>query len=226
MSIEPVYQELDWPPAPEGRPWVFVNMVSTIDGKIITGEPDEPVQDLGSARDHATMHWLEAQAGGILIGAATVRATPRMNLPAGLHRFCASLGGVVSPDCDFFARGEQGRTWLVTSQQGAQAADPRHTVKAFGEQSVDWPEFLAWCRTELGIERLLVEGGGELNAALMAEDLVDELFLTLAPKIKGGRQTPTLAGGDPLPRQSLLAWQLTSCLAVDSEVFLRYRRHR
>lgn len=69
---------------------------------------------------------------------------------------------------------------------------------------------------------IVVEGGSELNAALLHENLVDELFLTLAPKIKLGRSTPTYAGGDPLSREQVQRYRLVSCLPVQDEVFLRY----
>ena len=49
------YQDLKYPEPPNDRPYVVINMVTTIDGKIITGERGEPVHDLGSATDHAMM---------------------------------------------------------------------------------------------------------------------------------------------------------------------------
>jgi riboflavin biosynthesis pyrimidine reductase len=223
---EPVYSSLDWPEPPPDRPLVFINMISTLDGKIVSGERNQPVSDLGSAMDHATMHWLESQADAVLVGAATVRATPAFNYPANLHRFCATAAGRLDAGLDFFRRAPEGRAWAATSRQGAACLPPGIAAAAFGDSEMDWPGFFAWCRNGLGIGRMVCEGGGELNAALLAEDLVDELFLTLAPKIKGGRDMPTLAEGEPFPREELPEWRLSSCVAVGSEVFLRYRRHR
>ncbi|MFN3962547.1 MAG: dihydrofolate reductase family protein, partial [Fimbriimonadaceae bacterium] len=70
----------------------------------------------------------------------------------------------------------------------------------------------------------LVEGGSEINAEFLRRDLVDELFLTLAPKIRLGRDLPTYAGGDPLPPGHLMNFDLLSCQPIENEVFLRYRR--
>ena len=95
-----------------------------------------------------------------------------------------------------------------------------------GSGDVDWPAVFRTFRQDMGIERLLVEGGSELNAALMKLDLVDELFLTLAPKIKLGRDVPTYADGEPLDRTEIQKYDLVSCLPVEGEVFLRYRRRR
>lgn len=77
---------------------------------------------------------------------------------------------------------------------------------------------------EDGVQRLLIEGGSEINAVFLAADLVDELFLTVAPKVKLGREVPTIADGEPLTRAQVKSWELVSCLTQGSEVFLRYRR--
>ena len=76
------------------------------------------------------------------------------------------------------------------------------------------------------VERLLIEGGSELNAALLALDLVDELFWTVAPNVKLGRGVPTYADGEPLPRGSLLSFEIVSVHQVVDELYLRYRRVR
>ena len=85
---------------------------------------------------------------------------------------------------------------------------------------------LADLRLNFGIERLLVEGGSEVNASFLSKDLVEELFLTIAPKIRLGRDLPTYAGGDPFPRGHMPAFELLSCQTIEDEVFLRYRRKR
>jgi riboflavin biosynthesis pyrimidine reductase len=56
--------------------------------------------------------------------------------------------------------------------------------------------------------------------------MVDELFLTLAPKVKLGANLPTYAGGDPLDKEDVLRWRLVGCHPIEDEVFLRYRRDR
>lgn len=193
-------------------------MVSTVDGKIITGDREDDVHDLGSATDHATMHAIEREADGIINGATTIRATPVINLPAGIKRYCVTASGRVDLGHSFF----QGSSWLVMPG-GAPVID--HPSIRTGDGRIDWPETLRIIRQEHGVERLLCEGGSELNASLLSHDLVDELFLTLAPKIKLGRGVPTYAGGDPLPRAGVLAFELVGCRQAGSELFLRYRRH-
>jgi 2,5-diamino-6-(ribosylamino)-4(3H)-pyrimidinone 5'-phosphate reductase len=96
----------------------------------------------------------------------------------------------------------------------------------FGPGEVDIEMLLKRIRKELGVTRLLIEGGSELNAQILKQDLADELFLTVAPKIRLGRELPTYAGGEPLPKGQLLGFSLVSESRAADEVFLRYRRDR
>lgn len=211
---------LEFEPAPLDRPTVFANMVSTVDGKTVTGSRDEPVQDLGSKFDQRTMRQIGAHADAVLIGAGTLRATPGLWYPSRLWRFVASRSGKVDRSIRFFADAPD-KAFVLTHKP---AKGPG--VRAFGEEELDWVQALKWMRQSLGIERLLVEGGSELNASLMKLDLVDELFLTLAPKVKLGRDVPTYAGGDPLPRDQVQKYYLLDLRRFGDEVFLRYRRDR
>lgn len=208
-QIGDLYADLSLGPAPEDRPYVAINMAATIDGKIITGERDEAVMDLGSDADHEVMRRIEAVADGVMIGAGTLRATKGLWYPARLRRFVVTASGDLPRQGRFFT----------------DAPDRAHVVSPVAGR-VDWPAVLAAMRTEHGVERLLVEGGSELNAALLAADLVDELFLTVAPKVKLGRDVPTYAGGVPLPREAVMRFQLVSERRIGDEVFLRYRRAR
>jgi riboflavin biosynthesis pyrimidine reductase len=85
-------------------------------------------------------------------------------------------------------------------------------------------ELLRTLRQVHGVSNLVIEGGSEINAIFLMADLVDELFLTLAPKIKLGSDVPTYAGGNPLPRTKLMDFRMESCVPIGDEVFLRYRR--
>lgn len=73
------------------------------------------------------------------------------------------------------------------------------------------------------IERLLVMGGGELVASLLAEDYVDELYLTLCPLIIGGKTAPTPVGGLGFRLPHAPQLKLLSSEAVGDEIFLHYK---
>jgi riboflavin biosynthesis pyrimidine reductase len=76
---------------------------------------------------------------------------------------------------------------------------------------------------EMGIKHLLCEGGSNLNGDMIRNGFIDELFLTLAPKIKLGTSLPTYAGGDPLPENEILNFDLVESHVIENEIFVRYR---
>ena len=68
-------------------------------------------------------------------------------------------------------------------------------MKICGRKEINFSAALRWLRKKWRVKRLLCEGGGELNDALFRAGLVDELHLTICPKIFGGRHAPTIADG-------------------------------
>lgn len=222
MALEGAYPDLELGQASIRKPYLVINMVATIDGKTISGGRDEAVMDLGSELDHATMRQIQAVCDGVLIGAGSLRATKRIWYPKHLARYVATRSGELPWDSRFFTDAPD-RAFLV-HPVGTPLPSNFGDVQA-GHGDVDWRIALALIRMA-PVERLLCEGGSELNASLLREDLVDEIFLTVSPKVKLGRETPTLAGGEPLAREDLVNFELISCRPFDNEVFLRYRRTR
>ncbi len=217
-----IYSVLDFPPAPNDRPYVYINMVASIDGKTATGSRDEDVSGLGTRVDHVLMTRIEASADAVIVGGRTLRATSRNWNPRARKRIAVSHSGNLPHDACFFTGGD---SFIATDNPGVQ---PFGTTKVigFGSGGADLPTLLRLLRTEQAIERLVVMGGSELNAQFLQKDLVDELFLTIAPRIKLGRDIPTYAGGEPLPRDQMTQFGLFEHHVVGDEVFLRYRRKK
>lgn len=92
-------------------------------------------------------------------------------------------------------------------------------VESGPDGPVDLPALLRGLHEE-GIRALLCEGGPTLHGALQAAGLVDELFLTIAPKLSGGGAPRILEGPLPEVAELELAWLLED----DGELFARYRR--
>jgi riboflavin biosynthesis pyrimidine reductase len=220
--MEPVfYQDLQFPAAGSLRPYVFINMVATIDGKIVTGKRGEPVQDLGSETDHLMMRRIENAADGVLIGAGALRSAPNMWYPNRLYRFVATRSGKVPYDSRFFS--DSPEKAYVVCPSAAEVPETTRTLRA-GTDDVDWEDALQAMRETHGIERLLVEGGSDVNAQLFERNLIDEIFLTIAPKIKLGEDVPTIADGTALNREDVQDYGLIECNRWKDELFLRYRR--
>lgn len=217
-----VYEELarlgSWPE----RPWISVNMVTTIDGKILSGGRDENVMDLGSSTDHATMRAIESAHDAVMIGAGSLRATVGLWYPKSLMRFVVSGSAELDYSSRFFTDAPD-QAWVVTSH----ASHVPEGVQAIRNgPPIEWSDVLRTLKLQHHIDRLLVEGGSELNASLFQSDVIDEVFWTIAPKIKLGRDVPTFADGEPLARENLLQFELVSHIPVGDELFLRYLRRR
>ncbi len=207
------YTHIQFEPAPPDRPTVYINMVATIDGKTVSGTRDEGVMDLGSDVDHAAMRLLDVAADAVLVGARTLRASPRTWRPKARFSLVATQSGDLPKDARYF----EGESYVIAPENG--------DYPATWLPLDDWASVLKTLR-EKGVEKLYVLGGSELNAQLLERDLVDELFLTVAPKIRLGRDLPTYAGGEPLPREGLMEFDLIESHVVGDEVFLRYRRRK
>ena len=96
-------------------------------------------------------------------------------------------------------------------------------VKICGKSKINFQAALRWLRAKWGVTRLLCEGGGELNDALFRAGLVDELHLTICPKIFGGRNAPTIAEGTGFVKLAAAArMKLKSARRVGEELFLVY----
>ncbi len=215
-------------------PVLRLNMVTTVDG----AARDERGRSGGLAGegDREVFRTLRALADGILVGAGTVRVEGY-----GPHRLRADLArrreadGQPNPapivvvsrslaldlDTPMFTEAVT-PTVIVTCEHAPadlrKAAERVARVLVAGERDVDLPRAIAALRGELGLLHLLCEGGPTLNAGLMAAGLVDELCLTLAPKLAGPGQLGIVAGSVPSRRL-----ELASLCEQDGELYARYR---
>jgi riboflavin-specific deaminase-like protein len=223
-------------------PFVFVNMAMTADGKIATA--NRAVSSFGSKRDHDHLLELRATADAVLAGARTVDSANvnmgpgpakyrRSRLKYGLAeynlRVIVSRSGSINPNAAIFKHRFSPIIILTT----AAASESRlkklravaDEVKICGEKEINFRQALRWLRQKWNVKRLLCEGGGELNDALFRAGLVDELNLTICPKIFGGRDAPTIADGlGNLKLSNATPLKLKSLKRVGDEVFLVFSR--
>jgi riboflavin biosynthesis pyrimidine reductase len=213
------------------RPFVIANMVSSIDGRATI---DGRSKWLGSDADTEMLVELRTIADAVLIGPATVRAESYGDLAspperrarrraAGLaerpQAVLITRSGSVPWDAGLFAAAEQ--PVVIYSRVDLQVPDVPAPVTVHRIEGVIPATALAHLRAEHGVRVLLCEGGPSLLHSLLAEDVVDELFMTLTPVVVGDDSQPRIVSGDPLPggpRNFELRWVLRS----GGELFLRY----
>ncbi|MDE2744780.1 MAG: dihydrofolate reductase family protein [Chloroflexota bacterium] len=237
------YTALSFPDPPPDRPFVAINMVMSADGRTVI---DGTERGLGSKLDQRLMRELRVHFDVVMNGGATFRASgtsARLNDP-GLEQWRLDRGMTPSPIAAVLTRsGDLPPERRFFTDDGFEAviylssAAPdavRRELETRGRPVVSVQEgseavaALAHTKGELGASRVLVEGGATLNGDLMRHGLVDEYFLTLAPRIAGGESAhPAVQWpGEPTAegiRQLSLVHAIT---AGNGEAFLRYRLQR
>jgi riboflavin-specific deaminase-like protein len=225
-------------------PFVFVNMAMTADGKIATA--NRAIHSFGSPRDLEHLYALRATADAIICGARTVEISQatlgnggdkfrRRRRQNGLAeyplRVIVSGSGSISPTAKIFQKRFSPIIILTSERAPAKRLSQLRTladeVKVFGKSEVNLRAALRWLKKSRNANRLLCEGGGELNDALFRADLVDELHLTICPQIFGGRLAPTIAEGLGFPKLAVARkFALTSLKLKNNELFTSYFRAR
>ncbi|MEN3001023.1 MAG: dihydrofolate reductase family protein [Armatimonadota bacterium] len=223
---EQLYEEVQFPEPPPDRPYIYTNTVTTLDGKLILGELGSSAKGLGSPVDQRLMHRLEQHADAVMIGGGTLRADPHLNYPPHLYRVVVTTSGDLPLEHSFFADPRRALVFAPTHLPPDRqlALERVATLHLVGETLVDIREVVRILHTAYEVRYLLVEGGGNLNFYFFDAGMVDELFLTLAPKVKGGAHLPTMVDGAGLPRERIAEFELLSAYLEGSELFLRYRR--
>jgi len=218
--------------APEGRPYVVANMVASADGKAAFGGRSGP---LGSDADREVFHRLRTQADAVLVGSGTVRAERygRLVREPALHAAREREGLRPDPiacivtrsldlpaDIGLLRDPEQATVILTSSDRALDGAGPGVEIERVAPDELTFATALRRLREGHGVRSVLCEGGPTVLGALLAEGVLDELFLTVAPRLAGGGEPTTVEG---VPQSELVELELLSALEGSGELFLRYR---
>lgn len=224
------------------RPRVLVNFASSIDGKI-TLAPGLRKGSFMMSRHHEDprrMRQIRAMADAILIGAGNLRADdPDLAIDAKermrrreagerepMRMVVTGTGEGIRPTQKMFDPALGGPSLVLHSErlsrEARESLTPVATLVTLGQRAVDIPRMLEWTARERGVRTLLCEGGGVLCAQLFAARAVDELFITIVPRILGGALAPTLAEGPGFSADEIPDATLGAIDRVGDELFLRY----
>lgn len=219
------------------RPYTLLNMVSTADGRVTIKGRSGPI---GNRADYELFHALRTVADGVMIGAGTLR-TERYNrivddpderalrLARGLQEEpCACLLSRhldLSPEIPLLAD-PAARVVIITPSDARllDCAARVDYIRSAPGQPLDLRAAMSELHERFAIGVLLCEGGPHLNAELFAQGLIDELLLTLSPKLAGtppGEQLLLMIAGASFDPP--LELELISLLESESHLFLRYR---
>lgn len=204
-----IYQNIQFPKK-EGRPFFYTNFVVTVDGKAQVLKNTAGYWPLGSEIDRQLLHLLRAYADVLVhgknlaleFGQITERSLAK-------EEFKLQRRNLGKPDS---------LPYYIVSDHPQDLPDLEATVVGSDLSKLAQDLFTQ------GYRNILVEGGPTLLGSLLKENLMDELFLTIAPKIVGSESgaTLTLVEGYLSPPQEIKRLKLISVEQIEDEVFLRY----
>lgn len=219
----------------EDRPYLAVNMVVTADGNITVAGRSGPI---GNEADRELFHELRAQVDAVMVGAGTLRTERYGRIirddgrrarreQAGLApdplAIVVSAALALDPAIPLLADPESEVVVITAADHEIEGAKARieyiRTPRDERTGAVPLAPALRELR-ERGLGTVLCEGGSVLNACLLAEGLVDELFLVVASKLSAGIGPTILSGPELDPPVEM---RLISALEAGGDLFLRYR---
>ena len=193
------------------RPYVVVSCAMSIDGYLDDASDDRLL--LSSAEDFAQVDVERSAADAVLVGANTVRRdNPRLlvrdpgliadrlrrGLPPSPVKVALSTSGDLDPAAPFFTAGDVEKIVYVAADHVTAARARLGDVATIVDSGSGLPVVLADLKAR-GVRRLLVEGGSSVLTQLFAQDLVDELHISIAPIFVGDSAAPRFVGDGRFP---------------------------
>jgi 2,5-diamino-6-(ribosylamino)-4(3H)-pyrimidinone 5'-phosphate reductase len=199
------------------RPYVVVNVAMSADGKLSSRERRQV--KISGTQDFTRVDRLKAGSDAVMVGIGTVLADDpsltvkaeecrqhRISRGADEHpvRIVVDSKARTPADASILHKGT-GKRIIAVSQladkQRVAALQKIATVIIAGENDVDLTRMMEELGA-MGIQRIMVEGGGTLIAGLLAAGLVDEIYTFIGNLIIGGKDAPTLADGAGFIKES------------------------
>lgn len=220
------------------KPFIFINSAMSLDGKLSTIERKQV--KISNKEDFERVDRLRAESDAVMVGSNTaVGDDPKLvvkseilrkeRLAKGLSENPVKImvGSIknLKTESDFLDYGKAEKIIFTTEKDNIEKiAALKKKAKVFVvPKTKDNIYQMAEILYDLGIKRLMVEGGGTLNYEMLEAGLVDEIYVAVGPKIFGGENAPTLADGEGLPYEKSLNLQLIDMQKLGDVVVLRYK---
>jgi len=214
------------------RPWVCVNFAMSADGKLAL--PDGTPMDISSEEDMFRVHQMRASSDAILVGVSTIVADdPKLYVspkrvpdPPALLKVILDASGRMPTDACLFD--SPGKTLIATVDGTAKDLNERlgdcADVVPFGSGPLVHLPDLIQHLANMGVRKLMVEGGGETIWSFVSSGLVDEVTCYVGPMVIGGGGSPTPADGPGAEDLSgVIGLELLSVERLGEGMWMRYR---
>jgi len=203
------------------RPFVHVNCAMSADGKIAGA--DRKQVTISSDEDKERVKALRRTYDAILVGVGTVVADDPHLTVKGLGYDDNPVRIVIDPDGrtpdDALVTDGRARTVIVTSETCTKQWKNAICVRSVGR--MDLPAVLDVI-ARMGVESILVEGGGETIAPFFRDDLVDRYTVFVGGLVIGGRYAPTPADGEGWVKENGMKMRLISSDVLGNGALLTF----
>jgi len=215
------------------RPYIILSAAMTIDGKIAskTGDPD-----LSDEQDWKEVHKLRSEVDGIIVGKNTIlKDNPKLHIKfyenKGYYRIIVDSNLSIPIDSNVIIFQPNRYPTILCTTENA----PLEKIKEFESKNVivlkigkgtkvNIMELMSNLHN-LGIHRLLLEGGGTLNWSFIKNNLIDEIRLSIAPWMIGGKDAISLVEGKGFKTMAQAPrFKLLETLNRNNYVVLKYKK--
>ena len=215
------------------RPYVILSAAMTIDGKIATRSGDPELSDENDWRE---VHKLRTQVDAIMVGKGTIlKDNPKLHIKffkhKGYYRIIVDSNLSVPLESNVVNYQPEIYPTIICVTENASTEKIKEfelknvkIIKSGNGMQVDLTNLLS-ILSNMGISSILLEGGGTLNWSFIKHDLIDEMRLTIAPWIVGGKDAITLVEGAGFEKMEQgRKFKLLKVYKRDNYVVLKYIR--
>ncbi|MFX1452280.1 MAG: 2,5-diamino-6-(ribosylamino)-4(3H)-pyrimidinone 5'-phosphate reductase [Promethearchaeota archaeon] len=215
------------------KPYIILSAAMTIDGKIASKSGDPELSD---EEDWKEVHKLRTQMDAIMVGKGTIlKDNPKLHIKyydhRGYYRIIIDSNLSIPSDSNVINFQPQIYPTIICTTENA----PIDKIKEFESKKVKIVKSGTGRRVDLkklmsslanmGIKSILLEGGGTLNWSFVKNDLIDEIRLTIAPWMIGGKAATSLVDGFGFEKMNQgRKFKLLKVSSRDNYVILRYKR--
>jgi len=185
--------------------YVILNSAMTLDGKIATKEGNSTIS---STEDLRRVHSIRSSVDGIMVGISTVlidnpRLTARLDKvhgdSVGPTRIIIDSTARIPLQSKILKSAHRIKTIVAVTRRAKNTRIKKiqstgAMIMIAGNKDVDLKIVFAQLN-KIGLKKILVEGGGEINWSVLRLGIVNELIVTIAPRIVGGRSATTIVEG-------------------------------
>lgn len=232
-----VYEALQFPTLPN-RPFFYSDYVSTVDGVAVV--KTKGYWPIGSRLDYEALIYIRAQADILLAGKGDASKSMmemftseefkahRVQTGKGKMHYLVISGHPDAQILENWGTSTEVELYLATTLEAIvpKEFEQRAEIMRVGKNRVD----ILALSNELykrGFKVVMVDGGPRTIGDFFQADLIDEVFLTIAPKIYGSNElTSNMVEGILLPPDEIKNLELISVKQVENELFLRYKVSR